>query len=129
MLMAYLGTSPATNVFLATGRSLYAGLTLVNCVKGFFWSLAITSMHYVGIVALRIPDGYFTLDPFLFILSALISWAVCTIGCILMSQMETNLARQFLFSFVAAAGVAAMHFTGKHKYLNERFYPLILLKE
>jgi len=107
------GTSTGKNAFLATAETLYHGLTLKNIIKGLLWSLAITSMHYVGIAGLRIPRGYFVLSPFLVILSALISWVVCLMGCILMAHMETHLPQQFLFSFVATAGVAAMHFTGK----------------
>ena len=112
MNLAYRTTSPAKNAFHATGEALYAGCTQRNIIKGFFWSLAITSMHYVGIAALRIPQGDFTLQPPLVVLSALISWAVCVVGCVLMSQIETHLAQQFLFAIVACLGVAAMHFTG-----------------
>lgn len=112
MNLAYRGTSPAKNAFIATGEALYAGCTRRNIIKGFLWSLAITSMHYVGIAALRIPHGDFTLEPPLVILSGLISWIVCLVGCILMSQIETHLAQQFLFAVVACTGVAAMHFTG-----------------
>lgn len=112
MNLAYRGTSPAKNAFIATGEALYAGCTRRNIAKGFLWSLAITSMHYVGIAALRIPEGDFTLEPPLVILSSLISWVVCLVGCVLMSQIETHLTQQFLFAIVACAGVAGMHFTG-----------------
>lgn len=110
---AYRKGNSGKNAFIATAEAVYHGLTYKNISKGFFWSLAITSMHYVGIAGLRIPGGYYTLNPYLFILSGLISWVVCLVGCILMAQMETHLSQQFLFSFVATAGVAAMHFTGK----------------
>lgn len=118
MNLAYRSTSPAKNAFIATGEALYAGCTRRNIIKGFLWSLAITSMHYVGIAALRIPQGDFTLEPPLVILSALISWVVCLVGCILMSQIETHLAQQFLFAIVACTGVAAMHFTGTPPYTS-----------
>jgi len=114
MNIAYRGASPAKNTFIATGEALCTGCTMRNMVKSFLWSLAITSMHYVGIAALHIPDGHITLDPAFVILSALISWIVCLVGCILMSQIETNLAQQCLFSVVASTGVAAMHFTGTY---------------
>lgn len=110
--IAYQTTAPAKNAFVATGERLYSGCTSKNIVKGFLWSLAITSMHYVGIVALKIPQGYFTLDPFLVILSAVISWVVCLVGCILISRLEVHLTQQLLFAVVASTGVAAMHFTG-----------------
>lgn len=113
MHLAHRGASPTKNAFIATGEALYAGCTRKNTIKGFMWSLAITSMHYVGIAALVIPNGDFTLEPFLVVLSGLISWVVCLVGCILMSQIETHLTQQCLFSAVASIGVAAMHFTGK----------------
>ncbi|EXJ59967.1 hypothetical protein A1O7_04115 [Cladophialophora yegresii CBS 114405] len=101
-----------TNVLVGTAYLLYRGATLRHFAKGFIWSLAITSMHYVGILALKIPQGHVTLQPFIVLLSASISWLVCTIGCILIPQIEINLSQQLMFSTVAAAGVAAMHFTG-----------------
>lgn len=112
MNIAHRSTAPAGNAFIATGEALYTGCTCKNILKGFLWSLAITGMHYVGIAALIIPHGYLTLDPFLVILSGLISWVVCLVGVILMSRIETRLTQQFLFSVVASTGVAAMHFTG-----------------
>ncbi|KAL8646908.1 MAG: hypothetical protein Q9226_006659 [Calogaya cf. arnoldii] len=105
-------TAPAKNAFVATGERLYSGCTSRNIVKGLLWSLAITSMHYVGIVALKIPQGHVTLNPFLVILSATISWVVCSVGCILISRIEVHLTQQLLFAVVASTGVAAMHFTG-----------------
>jgi NO-binding membrane sensor protein with MHYT domain len=113
MNIAYRSTSLPKNAFLATGEALYSGCTYKNMAKGFLWSLAITSMHYAGIFALSIPNGYCTLNWVLVILSGFISWCVCVVGCILMPQMETHLTQQFLFSAVATTGVAAMHFTGK----------------
>ncbi|KAL8778005.1 MAG: hypothetical protein Q9194_002247 [Teloschistes cf. exilis] len=92
--IAYQKTAPAKNVFVATGESLYSGCTARNVIKSFIWSLAITSMHYVGIFALKIPSGHVTLHWPLVILSAAISWV------------------QLLFAVVASTGVAAMHFTG-----------------
>lgn len=101
-------TTEATNVLVGTVKGIYQGATLRNFCRGFIWSLAITSMHYSGIVALRIPEGYFTVQPLAVLLSATISWLVCTLACILIPQIEVNLAQQLLFSVVAATGVAAM---------------------
>ena len=112
--LAHHGTGPAKNAFIAMSEILYAGSTRRNVVKGFLWSLAISGMHYVGIAALRIPEGHATLNPALVVLSGLISWVVCVVGVILMSQIETHFAQQCLFSVVASTGVAAMHFTGMH---------------
>lgn len=112
MNIAYRSASPAKNAFIATGEALYTGCTRKNITKGFFWSLAITSMHYTGLKALNIPEGHLALNYWLVVLSGVISWCVCVVGCILMPQMESHLTLQFLFSAVATTGVAAMHFTG-----------------
>ncbi|KAL8678390.1 MAG: hypothetical protein Q9186_005258 [Xanthomendoza sp. 1 TL-2023] len=110
--LAYQTTAPAKNAFVATGERLYLGCTTKNIIKGFLWSLAITSMHYVGIIALKIPQGHITFNAFLVVLSAVISWVVCLVGCILISKIEVHLTQQLLFAAVASTGVAAMHFTG-----------------
>lgn len=102
------------NPFIVTAVVLYAGFNAHNILKGFVWSLAITGMHYSGIMALKIPHGYCNLDVFLVILSAVISWIVCVVGCILLSSMETRLGQQVLFSVIATTGVASMHFTGMY---------------
>ncbi|KAH8647982.1 hypothetical protein BX600DRAFT_389544 [Xylariales sp. PMI_506] len=100
------------NVFISTSQIFRSGCNLINLAKGFLWSLAITSMHYVGIFALHIPEGYYAFNPWLAVLSALISWLVCTVGCILMVMMETHLPQQIIFSIIAAVGIGGMHFTG-----------------
>lgn len=112
MGMVYRRGTTTGNAFVRTGKALYAGCTIRNIAKGLFWSIAITSMHYVGIRGLRIPNGFFHLSPTLVLASGLISWAVCVVGVILMADMETHLLQQLLFSAVATTGVAAMHFTG-----------------
>ena len=105
-------SSSTKGALVAIGLIIYTGITQRNVLKGFLWSLAITGMHYVGISALHIPKGYMTFNPFLVFLSGLICWIVCLIGCILIPQIEVHLPQQFLFSAVATAGVAGMHFTG-----------------
>jgi hypothetical protein len=45
MNIAYRSTSQSKNAFLATREALYAGCTRKNVLKGFLWSLAITSMR------------------------------------------------------------------------------------
>ncbi|KAL6721385.1 hypothetical protein ACLMJK_000488 [Lecanora helva] len=112
MNLASRSTAPAKNAFVATAEALRLGCTRRNIVKAFSWSLAVSGMHYVGIAALQIPEGHYTLNPVLVVISGLISWIVCLVGVILLSQIETHLAQQFLFSVVASLGVAAMHFTG-----------------
>jgi signal transduction histidine kinase/CheY-like chemotaxis protein len=101
-----------SNAFIATSRTLVKGLTIRNLTEAFVWTMAVTGMHYVGIYALEIPDGYITLNPWLVALSVFVGFTVCVIALSLFGEMETNLARQVLFSVVASVGVAAKHFTG-----------------
>lgn len=69
-------SQPAKNAFAATANLLYDGCTTRNLGKGFIWSLAVTGMHYAGILGLQIPYGYVRFNPGLVILSAIISWVV-----------------------------------------------------
>jgi hypothetical protein len=73
------GSEPAKNAFIATANLLYVGCTPRNLGKGFIWSLAITSMHYSGILALEIPSGYIQFNAGLVLLSAIISWTVWSV--------------------------------------------------
>lgn len=97
-----------TNPFAATYKTLHAGLNVANIVKGFIWAIAVTSMHYVGIQGLRVPQGHVSLNSYLVLLSFVICWGVCVVGCILILGLETHLGQQLLFSVVATCGVAAM---------------------
>jgi signal transduction histidine kinase/CheY-like chemotaxis protein len=113
MGLAYRRAPASTvNAFVATAKILYFGMTPRNILRGFLWSIAITSMHYTGIYGLDIPHGKVVLAPWIVLASALISWLVCTVGSICMTEMEALLSQQLLFSVVATTGVAAMHFTG-----------------
>jgi signal transduction histidine kinase/CheY-like chemotaxis protein len=113
MGLAYRRAPASTvNAFVATAKILYLGMTPRNILRGFLWSLAITSMHYTGIYGLDIPHGKVVLNPLIVLASALISWVVCFVGSICMTEMEAMLSQQLLFSIVATTGVAAMHFTG-----------------
>lgn len=111
--------TPESNTLLFSAVAVLNGLTLVNVTKGFVWSIALTNMHFMGVKALDIPGGFVGLSPARVILCALISWSVCCVGVILMAEMEVNIKQQVLFSVVAATGVAAVHFSGLSKVLNQ----------
>jgi signal transduction histidine kinase len=104
--------SPASNPLLLALNATINGFTLANVIKGFVWSIALTNMHFMGVEALRIPDGFVALSLTRVILCASISWSVCCVGVILMAEMEVNIVQQLLFSVIAATGVAAVHFSG-----------------
>jgi len=104
--------SQASNPLLHALNAILNGFTLSNVIKGFVWSIALTNMHFMGVKALQIPDGFVTLSLARVILCASISWSVCCVGVILMAEMEVNIAQQLLFSVIAATGVAAVQFSG-----------------
>lgn len=111
--MATQGNKPHGNVFIATFWGLLGGISLETILMGLLWSLSLTCMHYGGLIAMEIPEGYMTLSPVPVVVSAIISWVVCIAGYIYMINVEPFLTQQILFSFVAAVGIASMHFTGK----------------
>jgi len=110
--MADHRTVPTKNAFVATYEGILNGMSLKAAVMGLVWSLSLTCMHYGGLLAMNIPAGYLTFNTVLVIISAIISWVVCTAGYIYMVNIEPHLSQQALFSAIAASGIAAMHFTG-----------------
>lgn len=107
--------SESGGLLWVTVTTIYAGLTVANIVKGFLWSLSLTSMHYCGLLSLKIPNGFVVFSPPLVILAATICWVVCIVGAICFENMTDLLAQQLLFSVVATSGCAALHWTGKWK--------------
>ena len=95
-----------------TGAALWHGITGWNLLQGFVFSVAVGAMHFIGLYALKIPDGYVVVNPWLGLASAIMGWVVGTVGAVCMATMETHLIRQLLFACVTVIGVAAMHFMG-----------------
>lgn len=121
--MATQGNEPHNrNAFSATLNGLWAGFCLEAVLMGLLWSLSLTCMHYGGLFAMEIPEGYMSLNPLPVVISAVISWVVCIAGYIYMTNVEPFLSQQVLFSIVAAVGIATMHFTGKSTFQIIIFY-------
>ena len=112
MSMARHGSATHENAFQATFKGLVAGFRLEAVLMGLLWSLSLTSMHYGGLFAMKIPEGYMVLSPIPVVTSAVIAWVVCIAGYIYMTNAEPFLSQQVLFSAVTAIGIATMHFTG-----------------
>jgi NO-binding membrane sensor protein with MHYT domain len=115
--MAGHGSAPTQNAFMATYHGILDGMSWKSVAMGGVWSLSLTCMHYGGLLAMRIPEGWLTFNPVLVVISALISWVVCIAGYIYMVNIEPHLSQQVLFSTIAASGIAAMHFTGNFPLL------------
>lgn len=111
--MVFQGLTNDHNAFVATYKTVYGGMSWKAVLLGLVWSLSITSMHYVGISAMLVPgEGFVTWNPALVLASAMISWAVCILGYIYMSNVEPFLSQQVFLSVLVAVGIASMHFTG-----------------
>jgi hypothetical protein len=108
----YQPTVHDENALIATYRGLIAGFNFKHVWRGLVWSLSLWCMHYGGLLAMRIPDGYIVFNPIYVGIAELISWVVCIVGSIFMEHIEPFLSQQILFSVVATLGIAAMHFTG-----------------
>lgn len=111
--MAGHGIAPRRNAFVGTYQGIVAGMSWKAVGMGLVWSLSLTCMHYGGLLAMRVQEGWLTFDPVLVVVSAIISWVVCIAGYIYMVNIEPHLSQQALFSAIAASGIAAMHFTGE----------------
>ncbi|EIN06939.1 hypothetical protein PUNSTDRAFT_135640 [Punctularia strigosozonata HHB-11173 SS5] len=87
-------------------------LSVAVYVRAAMWSAGIVGMHYCGMLAMQVSDGWIEWNIALVLLSSLIAFVVCILGTVAMYQMETHLVRQMVVSAIAAAGVCGMHYTG-----------------
>merc|ERR1712225_158694 len=69
-------------------------------------------MHYSGMSAFHVAEGYTRWNIWLVGLSYVIASVVCLVGVLFMPNMEVHVGRQLAFSVLAASGVFAMHYTG-----------------
>ncbi|KNC97612.1 uncharacterized protein SPPG_07080 [Spizellomyces punctatus DAOM BR117] len=88
----------------------WLSLSIPVMLKGFFLALAYAAMHYMGMFAMKM-DAVIEWNPLFIVLSFLDAWLICIIAFVFMPQRVESM-RQFIFSLVAAAGAAIMHYTG-----------------
>ena len=55
------------------------------------------------------------------ILSYLVAFTVCFVGCVAMVHMEVHFGRQVAFSTIAAVGCCSMHYTGLSVYWSSNY--------
>ncbi|KIP04325.1 hypothetical protein PHLGIDRAFT_25656 [Phlebiopsis gigantea 11061_1 CR5-6] len=93
-------------------KTYYSSVTLVVALRAAIWGLAIVFMHYCGMWAMEIPEGRIVWNWDIILLSYIVAFTVCFIGCVFMVHMEVHFGRQVLFSTIAALGTCSMHYTG-----------------
>ncbi|KAG9240505.1 PAS/PAC sensor hybrid histidine kinase [Calycina marina] len=110
--MTYQSCPPYNNAFVATYYGVLGGMSWKAVWMGLLWSLSLTCMHYGGLTAVNIPQGYLTYNPVLAVISALVSWTVCLVGYIYMRNIRAFIGQQILLSAVVASGILTMHSLG-----------------
>lgn len=93
-------------------KTYYKSATLLVAIRASIWAVAIVFMHYCGMWAMEIPEGRISWDWSIVILSYIVAFSVCFIGCIAMVHMEVHFGRQVAFSTIASIGTCSMHYTG-----------------
>ncbi|GHJ90057.1 hypothetical protein NliqN6_6459 [Naganishia liquefaciens] len=80
-------------------------------VKGVLMGLAVVSMHYTGMLAMRM-EGTIIWNWWLVALSVVDACLVCMIAIIFMPLSQSSFTSQILFSLVSGFGVSSMHYCG-----------------
>ncbi|MEP7087556.1 MAG: MHYT domain-containing protein [Gemmatimonadota bacterium] len=106
-LASYTALDLAGRVTLARARSRVVWLAYASIAMG----LGIWSMHFVGMLAFRMPVPI-AYDVPLVILSALIAIAAAFLAMFTVSRPELPLRRLLLAGVAMGAAIAGMHYTG-----------------
>ena len=93
-------------------KTYYSSISLLVALRAAVWGVAIVFMHYCGMWAMEIPDGRIAWNWGIVILSYVVAFTVCFVGCIAMVHMEVHFGRQVVFSTIASLGTCSMHYTG-----------------
>ncbi|THG97983.1 hypothetical protein EW026_g4137 [Hermanssonia centrifuga] len=93
-------------------KAYYKSITFLVAVRATIWGIAIVFMHYCGMWAMEIPEGRISWDWRIVILSYIVAFTLCFVGCIAMVHMEVHFLRQVAFSTIVAFGCCSMHYTG-----------------
>lgn len=93
-------------------KTYYSSITFLVVLRAAVWGVAIVFMHYCGMWAMEIPEGRISWNWNIIVLSYIVAFTVCFIGCIAMVHMEIHFGRQVAFSTIASVGTCSMHYTG-----------------
>ncbi|GAA95044.1 uncharacterized protein L969DRAFT_95980 [Mixia osmundae IAM 14324] len=102
---------------------LRRGFTLGACMRALLWALAVFTMHYQGMAAMRIDHGFIEWRPFVIVLSFIVAYVVTLVATVWLPSIEVSFFKQIAFSFTAATGVASMHYTGQHAAIFYSYSP------
>ncbi|TFK87750.1 hypothetical protein K466DRAFT_490293 [Polyporus arcularius HHB13444] len=77
----------------------YSTISVFLVLRAAIWAAAIVFMHYCGMWAMIIPEGR-------------ISWDLRIVALSYVVAFSSHIARQMIFSTIAALGCCSMHYTG-----------------
>jgi NO-binding membrane sensor protein with MHYT domain len=97
-------------------KTYWSSVSVLVGVRAAIWGLAIVFMHYCGMWAMEIPEGRIVWNWGVVILSYVVAFSVCFVGCVAMVHMEVHFGRQVAFSTIASIGTCSMHYTGRLIY-------------
>ncbi len=84
---------------------------IILCLSGMVFGFAIWAMHFVGMLACHLPEGY-TFDPALTIISYVIAALASTFAIWLTTQDTLPIARLLLGAVLMGLGISGMHYVG-----------------
>lgn len=80
---------------------------------GFLFACAAASMHYTGMMAMHIQDGYLVFSIPWVLVSFVVAWFFGTFSMNVLPR-QIHLPKQIIFAVVAAFGVFCLHYSGMY---------------
>ena len=105
---SYTALDLANSVTVARGKARYSWLLGGSLAMG----IGIWSMHFVGMLAFRLPGIQIAYDVGLLILSILVAMAASAIALWMVSRPKVTTRAYVLSSLAMAAAIAGMHYIG-----------------
>ncbi|MFC6051382.1 diguanylate cyclase [Acinetobacter sp. Ac_877] len=84
---------------------------IIILLSGFFFGIAIWLMHFIGMLACHLPNGYY-FDYTLTIVSLLIAFIASSFAVWLTTQQTLTLPKLMLGSVLMGLGISGMHYLG-----------------
>ncbi|MBP7880734.1 EAL domain-containing protein [Acinetobacter sp. NIPH 1852] len=127
VVICYAAVSMEELVFKAAYKKFEKSILVAS---GLILGLAIWSMHFVGMLASHLPEGYH-FDVGLTVLSYLIGAVASVFAVWLTSRQTLPLARLILGAVFMGLGISGMHYTGMMaltvKYHQMYYDPLLVI--
>lgn len=87
------------------------GRKIILCLSGMVFGFAIWAMHFVGMLACHLPEGYF-FDPTLTVISYVIAAFASTFAIWLTTRDTLPITRLVLGALLMGFGISGMHYVG-----------------